>query len=57
MHFAFTEQQLEFRDAVRQVLTKECTTDDVRAAYDAPSARSSRWATLAELGVTGLTVP
>ena len=57
MHFAFTDQQLEFRDAVRQVLAKECTTDDVRAAYDAPAARTARWATLAELGVTGLTVP
>jgi len=57
MHFAFTDQQLEFRDAVRQVLAKECTTDDVRAAYDTPSARTARWATLADLGVTGLTVP
>lgn len=57
MHFSFTEQQLEFRDAVRQVLAKECTTEDVRAAYGAPAARTSRWATLADLGVTGLTVP
>ena len=60
MHFAFTAQQLEFRDAVRQVLAKECTTADVRRAYDtAPDrpADSPRWATLAELGVTGLTVP
>jgi alkylation response protein AidB-like acyl-CoA dehydrogenase len=57
MHFSFTDQQLEFRDAVRQVLAKECTTEDVRVAYDAPVARTSRWATLADLGVTGLTVP
>jgi len=57
VHFAFTDQQLEFRDAVRQVLAKECTTDAVRAAYDAPDARSSRWTTLTDLGVTGLTVP
>ena len=57
MHFAFTDQQLEFRDAVRQVLAKECTTDDVRAAYRAPAARTPRWATLADLGVTGLAVP
>ncbi|MGH9081531.1 MAG: acyl-CoA dehydrogenase family protein [Acidimicrobiales bacterium] len=57
MHFAFTEQQLEFRDAVRQVLAKECGPADVRAAYEAPSARSRRWSTLAELGVVGLTVP
>ncbi len=57
MHFAFSDQQNEFREAVRQVLAKECTTDHVRAAYESPRARTSRWATLAELGVTGLTVP
>jgi alkylation response protein AidB-like acyl-CoA dehydrogenase len=39
------------------VLAKVCTTDDVRAAYDAPAARTSRWAALAELGVVGLLVP
>lgn len=57
MHFAFTDTQLEFRDTVRQVLAKECTPDDVRAAYAAPAARTPRWATLADLGVAGLTVP
>ena len=57
MHFAFTDQQLEFRDAVRQVLAKECTVADVRAAYGSPAARTPRWSMLAELGVTGLTVP
>jgi alkylation response protein AidB-like acyl-CoA dehydrogenase len=57
MHFAFTDQQLEFRDAVRQVLAKECGTVEVRAAYDAPAARSHRWSTLAELGVVALSVP
>ncbi len=57
MHFAFTDQQLEFRDAVRQVLARECTPDHVRAAYAAPTARSARWSVLADLGVVGLTVP
>ena len=57
MHFAFTETQIEFRDAVRQVLAKECTTDDVRAAYEAPAARTGRWDTLARMGITGLAVP
>ena len=57
MQFSFTGQQLEFRDAVRRVLAKECTTEAVRAAYEAPTTRTSRWATLAGLGVTGLTVP
>ncbi len=57
MRFAFTDQQLEFRDAVRQVLARECSTADVRAAYAAPLARTPRWSVLAELGVVGLTVP
>jgi alkylation response protein AidB-like acyl-CoA dehydrogenase len=57
VRFAFTDQQVEFRDAVRQVLDRECTTADLRAAYDRPTARGPRWATLAELGVTGIEVP
>ncbi len=57
MHFAFTDQQSEFRDTVRQVLAKECTTDDLRAAYLNPAARTPRWGVLADLGVVGLTVP
>ena len=35
MRFAFTEQQTEFRDAVRQMLDRECTPADIRAAFDA----------------------
>jgi alkylation response protein AidB-like acyl-CoA dehydrogenase len=57
VQFAFTDQQTEFRDAVRQVLAKECTVDDVRTALDAPAARGPRWSVLAELGVVGLSVP
>jgi alkylation response protein AidB-like acyl-CoA dehydrogenase len=57
MHFAFTDQQVEFRDAVRTVLAKECTTDDLRSAFDHPVARTPRWAALAGLGVVGLSVP
>jgi alkylation response protein AidB-like acyl-CoA dehydrogenase len=57
MRFAFSDQQTEFRDALRQVLAKECTTDHLRAAYEEPAARSPRWTTLAEMGVVGLTAP
>jgi len=57
VHFAFSDQQTEFRDTVRQVLAKECTTDDLRAAFEHPLARTPRWDVLAELGVVGLTVP
>jgi alkylation response protein AidB-like acyl-CoA dehydrogenase len=34
MRFAFTEQQLELRLAVRQVLDRECTVADLRAIAD-----------------------
>ena len=57
MRFAFTNQQLELRDAVRQVLDDRCTTADLRAAYDRPDPHGDRWSTLAELGVVGMTVP
>ena len=34
MRFAFTEQQLELRAAVRQVLERECTVGDLRAVTE-----------------------
>jgi alkylation response protein AidB-like acyl-CoA dehydrogenase len=57
VHFAFSDQQTEFQEAVRRVLAKECTTEDLRVSFDHPAARTPRWATLTELGVVGLTVP
>jgi alkylation response protein AidB-like acyl-CoA dehydrogenase len=57
VHFAFSDQQTEFRDTVRQVLAKECTTDALRAAFEHPSAHTPRWDLLVELGVVALTVP
>ena len=58
MRFAFTEDQLLFRTTVREFLEKECTPADVRAAWASASGWSTeRWAKLATLGVTGLTVP
>ena len=52
MRFAFTDDQLAFRDAVRELLEKECPPSVVRAAWDerrtgAPDragTRSARWA-------------
>ena len=57
MHFAFTEQQLEFQSALRSVLENECTPDHLRAAFADPSADAGRWTTLDEMGVVSLTVP
>jgi len=57
VHFAFSDQQTEFRDVVRQLLARECTTNHLRAAFEHPAARTPRWDTLARMGVVGLSVP
>ena len=73
MRFAFTDDQLAFRDAVRDLLAKECPPEVVRAAWpdgtDASGARKGDgaraaagrvakvWTDLAEMGVLGIAVP
>lgn len=73
MRFAFNEDQLAFRDAVRDLLAKECPPEVVRAAWpegiDAHGANKGEgaradagrvdkvWADLAEMGVLGVAVP
>ena len=58
MDFAFSEDQLAFRDAVRDLLAGTCPPEAVRAAWDADDPWSDdRWAALVDMGVVGLTVP
>ncbi|MFN8035531.1 MAG: acyl-CoA dehydrogenase family protein [Acidimicrobiia bacterium] len=58
MRFAFTDDQLEFRDAVRDFLDKECGPAQVRAAWEEPTGRvPGLWAKLTDLGVTTATAP
>jgi len=68
MRFAFSDDQLEFRDAVRALLAKECPAEVVRAAWpvDVDAGRGSRaeasavkrvWSHLATMGVLGIAVP
>ncbi len=73
MRFAFTDDQLALRDAVRDLLAKECPPEVVRAAWpDGPDAHGARkgegaratperldrvWTALAEMGVLGVAVP
>ena len=72
MRFAFTDDQVAFRDAVRDLLAKECTPEVVRAAWpdgtDAHGARKGEgsradagrvdavWSALADMGVLGVGV-
>ncbi len=58
MDFSFSEEQLQFRQAVRDFLRKEVTPEWLRAHWETESGRSDAlWARLAELGLTGFTVP
>ena len=57
MDFRFTEDQLTFRDAVRDFLDGECTPAAVRALLDAPDGGALKFrAALAELGLNGLPI-
>jgi alkylation response protein AidB-like acyl-CoA dehydrogenase len=58
MHFAFSDDQLLFRDTVRDFLANECPPEQVRAAWENDTGRiPGLWAKLAEMGVVGLTAP
>jgi len=72
MRFAFTDDQLALRDAVRDLLAAECPPEVVRASWPAPDADGQGpgagaraeterldtvWSHLADMGVLGLLVP
>ncbi|MFZ6003549.1 MAG: acyl-CoA dehydrogenase family protein [Actinomycetota bacterium] len=58
MRFARTDDQVAFRDAVRELLAKECPPAAVRAAWAAPVGELDRgvWDSLDAMGVLGLLV-
>ncbi|MCB9683184.1 MAG: acyl-CoA dehydrogenase family protein [Alphaproteobacteria bacterium] len=55
MHFAFTEEQQQIGDAVRDALADACPAGVVRAAWAAPDTAVR--SLLADLGVLGLNLP
>jgi alkylation response protein AidB-like acyl-CoA dehydrogenase len=58
VYFGFTDDQLAFRDAVRDLLRDACSAADVRAAWlEGPGYDHKLWAALAEMGVLGLLAP
>lgn len=58
MRFAFTEDQLAFRDAVTELLEKECPPSEVRRAWENDTGRTEGcWAALGEMGVLGALAP
>jgi alkylation response protein AidB-like acyl-CoA dehydrogenase len=58
MRFAFTDDQRLFAETVREVLSKSCPPEAVRAAGTDPRARRGKaWRALAEIGLLGAHVP
>ncbi|MGZ4717608.1 MAG: acyl-CoA dehydrogenase family protein [Acidimicrobiales bacterium] len=58
MRFAFTDDQILFRDTVRDLLDKECQPEQVRYAWVNDDGRLPElWSALAEMGVLGMQVP
>lgn len=58
MEFRFTDEQLAFRDAVRDLFANECPPAAVRAAWENDDGRTKgAWSALAEMGVLGALVP
>ncbi|HEX2738656.1 MAG TPA: acyl-CoA dehydrogenase family protein, partial [Acidimicrobiia bacterium] len=58
MRFAFSDDQLAFRDAVRDLLERECPPEVVRAAWSNETGRTDHvWKRLADMGVLGLIAP
>jgi alkylation response protein AidB-like acyl-CoA dehydrogenase len=58
MRFAFTDDQLAFADAVRDLLAKECPPEVVRESWSSDTGRlPSLWSHLAEMGVVGMLAP
>ena len=58
MDFTFSEDQLLFQESVRDFLVNEVTPAKIRELWETDSGRSDTlWSQLAELGLTGMTVP
>jgi alkylation response protein AidB-like acyl-CoA dehydrogenase len=57
VRFAFSDEQLAMRDAVRAFLEKECSPKVVRDAWTNETGRSGLWPRLGELGVLGVLAP
>jgi alkylation response protein AidB-like acyl-CoA dehydrogenase len=57
VRFAFSEDQLLFRDTVRDFLQKEFPADALRARWIDEATVSPAWQGLADMGVIGLTIP
>ena len=58
MRFAFSSEQRGFQQSFRELLARECTSEQITSLWRTETGRSpALWSQLAELGVLGLRVP
>ncbi|TFW30994.1 acyl-CoA dehydrogenase family protein [Massilia horti] len=58
MDFNFTEEQVQFADAIKRWIARDYSFEARRAIIQSPAGVSeAAWATLAELGMTALPIP
>ena len=58
MDFTFNEDQLLFRESVRDFLVTEVIPEKIRELWDTDSGRSDElWTQLTDMGLVGMTVP
>lgn len=57
MRFAWTDEQLAFREAARELLAKECPPAAVRAAWSGAALDRGVWDSLDAMGVLSVLVP
>ncbi len=54
MNFIFTEEHIQFKDAIKAFLKDECTPASIRSGWaEKKSFNQNRWKGLEELGVLG----
>ncbi len=58
MDFTFSEDQLLFRESVRDFLVNEVTPETIRASWESQDGRDpALWQQIVEMGLAGMTVP
>ena len=58
MNFIFSEEQIQFKDAIKSFLAEECTPPSIRDGWQAnKSFNLDRWKNLIELGVLNSNLP
>ena len=58
MNFIFTEDQIQYKEAIKSFLMDECSPQSIRAGWEAgKSFNQDRWSSLIELGVLNSNLP